>query len=54
MAISSDITALRTFVDRISMIYRGRLIYDGPESELDACEDPVVHQFIRGEVEGPL
>ena len=54
MAISSDINALRTFVDRISMIYQGRLIYDGPESELDACEDPVVHQFIRGELEGPL
>jgi len=54
LAVSSDITALRPFVERISMIYRGLLIYDGPESELDACEDPVVHQFIRGELEGPL
>jgi len=54
MAVSSDIVALRGFVDRIAMIHQGRLIYDGPESELDACEDPVVHQFIRGEVEGPL
>lgn len=54
MAVSSDIIALRTFVERIAMIYQGRLIYEGPESELDDCEDPVVHQFIRGEVEGPL
>ncbi len=54
MTVSSDIVSLRTFVERIAMIYQGRLIYDGPESELDACEDPVVHQFIRGELEGPL
>jgi len=54
MAVSSDIIALRTFVERIAMIYQGRLIYEGPESELDDCEDPVVHQFIRGELEGPL
>lgn len=54
MAVSSDIVALRTFVERIAMVYQGRLIFDGPESELDACEDPVVHQFIRGELEGPL
>ena len=54
MAVSSDITALRTFVDRIAMIYQGRLIYEGAESDLDECEDPVVHQFIRGELEGPL
>ncbi len=54
MAVSSDIVALRPFVDRIAMIYQGRLIYEGAESDLDDCEDPVVHQFIRGELEGPL
>ena len=54
MAISSDIGALRTFVDRVGMLHEGRLVYDGPEAELDDCETPVVHQFIRGELEGPL
>ncbi len=54
MAVSSDIVALRPFVERIAMIYKGRLIYEGAESDLDDCEDPVVYQFIRGELEGPL
>jgi len=54
MAISSDIVALRGFVSRVAMIYQGRLIFDGPEPSLDACKDPVVHQFIRGSLEGPL
>lgn len=54
LAISSDIVALRTFVSRIAMIHEGQLIFDGPEPDLDGCADPVVHQFIRGELEGPL
>lgn len=54
LAVSSDVNALRSFVDRIAMIYEGKLVYDGPVTELDACEHPVVHQFIRGELTGPL
>ncbi len=54
LAVSSDVNALRSFVDRIAMIYKGKLVYDGPVAELDACEHPVVHQFIRGELTGPL
>jgi len=54
IAISSDIVALRGFVSRVSMLHEGRLVYDGPEALLDDCRDPVVHQFIRGELEGPL
>jgi phospholipid/cholesterol/gamma-HCH transport system ATP-binding protein len=54
LAVSSDVQALRGFVDRIAMIYRGRLVYDGPAGELDDCEHPVVHQFIRGALDGPL
>ena len=54
IAVSSDVVALRRFVERIGMMHLGQLLYDGPESELDDCEDPVVHQFIRGDDEGPL
>jgi phospholipid/cholesterol/gamma-HCH transport system ATP-binding protein len=54
VAVSSDVAALRTFVDRIAMLYRGRLLYDGPASAIEDAEDPVVRQFVRGETEGPL
>lgn len=54
LSVSSDVSALRTFVDRIAMIHEGKLVFDGPVSTLDACEHPVVHQFIRGELVGPL
>lgn len=54
LAVSSDVNALRTFVDRIAMIYKGKLVFDGTVTDLDGCEHPVVHQFIRGDLKGPL
>ncbi|MBU1243882.1 ATP-binding cassette domain-containing protein, partial [Myxococcota bacterium] len=54
IAISSDIPALRHFVDHILFLHQGRIRYCGPESGLEACEDPVVYQFVRGQTEGPL
>lgn len=52
--ISSDIPALRAFAPRLLMLYRGRLRYDGSAESIDASSDPVVRQFIRGELDGPL
>lgn len=54
VAISSDVTALRTFVDRIAMIYKGRILYDGPADGIADASDPVVRQFVHGLLEGPL
>lgn len=54
IAISSDIIALRRFVGHILFLHQGRVRYCGPEAGLEACEDPVVHQFVRGLGEGPL
>jgi phospholipid/cholesterol/gamma-HCH transport system ATP-binding protein len=54
LAVSSDVAAIRQFVDRIAMLYAGKLVYDGPTAELDDSTHPVVHQFIRGSLEGPL
>jgi phospholipid/cholesterol/gamma-HCH transport system ATP-binding protein len=54
IAISSDVQALRGFVGRIAMLYQGRLRYDGDPKTIDASDDPVVRQFVRGDLEGPL
>jgi phospholipid/cholesterol/gamma-HCH transport system ATP-binding protein len=54
VAVSSDVDALRRFVDRIALLYRGQLRYDGPAATIHESDDPVVRQFVRGELEGPL
>ncbi len=52
--VSSDLDRLLTVTDRVGMMYRGRLIFDGTTEEARASRDPYVKQFVHGEPEGPL
>lgn len=52
--VSSDLDRLLTVTDRVGMLYRGRLIFDGTTEEAKACADPYVRQFVHGLTEGPL
>jgi phospholipid/cholesterol/gamma-HCH transport system ATP-binding protein len=54
LAVSSDVVALAQFVDEIAFLYQGRIIYRGPARTIADAPDPVVRQFVRGELEGPL
>jgi phospholipid/cholesterol/gamma-HCH transport system ATP-binding protein len=54
LAVSSDVAALATFVDEIAFLYRGRILYRGPAATIADAPDPLVRQFVRGELEGPL
>jgi phospholipid/cholesterol/gamma-HCH transport system ATP-binding protein len=52
--VSSDLDRLLTVTDRVGMLYRGKLIFDGTTAEAKACADPYVRQFVHGLTEGPL
>jgi len=54
LAVSSDVPGLAGFVDEIAFLYRGRLIYRGPARTIADAADPLVRQFVRGELDGPL
>jgi phospholipid/cholesterol/gamma-HCH transport system ATP-binding protein len=54
VVISSDVEALRSFAPRIGMLHDGRLRYDGDARAVADSDDPVVRQFVRGSLEGPL
>jgi phospholipid/cholesterol/gamma-HCH transport system ATP-binding protein len=54
IAVSSDVEALVTFVDTIAFLYKGAIHYQGPAATLADAPDPVVRQFVRGELTGPL
>ncbi|HEX2689533.1 MAG TPA: ATP-binding cassette domain-containing protein [Kofleriaceae bacterium] len=54
LAISSDVTALASFVDEIAFLYHGQIFYRGPARTIADAPEPVVRQFVRGELEGPL
>ncbi|MEJ7732703.1 MAG: ATP-binding cassette domain-containing protein [Polyangiaceae bacterium] len=52
--VSSDLDRLLTVTDRVGMLYKGRLIFDGTTSEAQASTDPYVRQFVHGLTDGPL
>jgi phospholipid/cholesterol/gamma-HCH transport system ATP-binding protein len=54
LAVSSDVAALPQLVDEIAFLYRGQLRYRGPARTIADAPDPVVRQFVRGELDGPL
>jgi phospholipid/cholesterol/gamma-HCH transport system ATP-binding protein len=54
LAVSSDVAALAQFVDEIAFLYAGRILYRGPAATIADAPDPLVRQFVRGELEGPL
>lgn len=52
--VSSDLDRLLTVTDRVGMMYRGRLIFDGTTEEAKRSTEPRVRQFVHGLTEGPL
>jgi phospholipid/cholesterol/gamma-HCH transport system ATP-binding protein len=52
--VSSDLDRLLTVTDRVGMLYKGRLIFDGSTKEAQESRDPFVRQFVHGLTEGPL
>lgn len=52
--VSSDLDRLLTVTDRVGMMYRGELIFDGTTEEAKASTEPRVRQFVHGLTEGPL
>lgn len=54
IAVSSDVVGLCTFVESVVFVLGGRITYQGPAADLADAPDPVVRQFVRGALDGPL
>lgn len=52
--VTHEIPEIFSLVDRVAMLYNGVIIAEGTPEEIQASKDPVVHQFIHGELEGPV
>jgi len=52
--VSSDLDRLLTVTDRVGMLYKGELIFDGTTEEAKVSSEPRVRQFVHGLTEGPL
>lgn len=54
IVISSDVNGLLRIADRVGMLHRGQLIWQGDVPQARACQIPEVRQFVHGLVDGPL
>ena len=52
--VSSDLDRLLTVTDRVAMLHRGEIIFDGTTAEAKSSREPRVRQFVHGLTEGPL
>jgi len=54
VSITHDMASARKIGHRVAMLYEGRLIWQGPVSDIDRSGNAHVDQFIHGRAEGPI
>jgi phospholipid/cholesterol/gamma-HCH transport system ATP-binding protein len=54
VTITHDMTSAFKIADRISMLYKGRIIGIGTPQQIKDTTDPVIKQFITGNAVGPI
>ena len=54
LTITHDMASARKIADRIAMLYKGKIIWQGTVKEMDKTDNPYVCQFIHGSSKGPI
>jgi phospholipid/cholesterol/gamma-HCH transport system ATP-binding protein len=52
--VTHDVPRVFSIVQKIALMYDGRIILSGTEQEISERNDPVFNQFLSGSIEGPL
>ena len=54
LTITHDMTSARKIADRVAMLYKGKIVWQGTVKEMDKTDNPYVRQFINGCSQGPI
>ena len=54
LTITHDMRSAAAIADRVAMLYEGQITWSGPVKDLRDSGNPVMDQFIRGDVDGPI
>ena len=54
VSITHDMVSARKIGDRIAMLHKGKIVWQGPAAEIDASGNPFVDQFVHGRADGPI
>lgn len=54
VTITHDMSSVRKIADRVAMLYKGKIIWQGPRTDIDSSGNDYVNQFVQGLKEGPI
>jgi len=54
LTITHDMASVRAIADRVAMLHKGRIIWEGPVAAIDASGSDYVDQFVHGRAQGPI
>ena len=54
LTITHDMSSARTISDKIHMLHKGEIIWEGNKDTIESTDNPFVVQFINGLSEGPI
>jgi phospholipid/cholesterol/gamma-HCH transport system ATP-binding protein len=54
VSITHDMVSARKIANRIAMLHGGRIVWNGPATDIESSGNPYVDQFINGRAEGPI
>ena len=54
LSITHDMSSARKISTRMAMIYKGKIVWEGPTAQIDDSGNAFVDQFIHGRAEGPI
>lgn len=54
VVVTHDMASVYRIADRIVMLHKGKVVFCGTVPEIQSSTDPLVHQFIHGEADGPI
>lgn len=54
VSITHDMASARKIADRIAMIHKGKIIWEGAARDIDTSGNAMVEQFIHGSAHGPI
>jgi phospholipid/cholesterol/gamma-HCH transport system ATP-binding protein len=54
VVVTHDMASARRIADTIVMLYKGQVVEQGPPERFMSSPSPLVQQFIRGDLDGPI
>ena len=54
VVVTHNMESVWRIADRVAMVYRGKLLEVGSPDQIRQSKNPIVKQFIQGDIEGPI